>query len=81
MVLNCKVPESINGRLIVSFSVKKDGSFSYLGLTEQLPKPVRDEVLRALNASPKWQKQHHASVQTLYLTFKHGKIMPYGGKI
>jgi len=77
LVKNCPVPDSINGRLIASFRVKKDGSFSHIGLTEQLPKPVRDEVLRAIKASPKWQKQGHASAQTLYLTFKKGKIMSY----
>jgi hypothetical protein len=80
LVLNCHVPDSINGRLIASFRVKKDGSFSHIGLTEQLPKPVRDEVLRAIKTSPKWQKQGPASTQTLHLTFKNGKIMPYGSK-
>ncbi|NQX37780.1 hypothetical protein SAMN05421820_103220 [Pedobacter steynii] len=80
LVMNCKVPESTNGRLIASFSVKKDGSFSQIRLTEQLPKPVREEVLRAIKASPKWQQQGHVSAQTLHLTFKHGKIVPYGNK-
>lgn len=80
LVLNCKMPESINGRLIVSFRVNKDGRFSHIGLTEQLPKPVRDEVLRGIKASPKWQKQGRGSAQILHLTFKNGKIMPYGSK-
>ncbi|WP_342328521.1 hypothetical protein [Pedobacter sp. FW305-3-2-15-E-R2A2] len=80
LVLNCKVPKSINGRLIASFRVNKDGSFSHIGLTEQLPKPVRNEVLRAIKASPKWQKQSRGSTQTLQLTFKNGKIIPYRSK-
>ncbi|RQO70229.1 hypothetical protein DBR43_19565 [Pedobacter sp. KBW06] len=80
LVLNCKVPESINGRLIASFRVSKDGSLNHIGLTEQLPKAVRDEVLRAIKASPKWKKQSHASGQTLQLTFKRGQIVPHRNK-
>lgn len=80
LVKNCQVPDSINGRLIASFRVKKDGSFSRIGLTEQLPKPVRDEVLRAIKASPKWKKKGSVLPYTLQLTFKNGKIMPYGSK-
>lgn len=80
LVKNCQVPDSINGRLIASFNIRKNGSFSHIGLSEQLPKTVRDEVLRAIKASPKWKKKEYVSPYTLQLTFKNGKIMPYGSK-
>jgi hypothetical protein len=44
------------GRVIVRFVVEKDGSLTHLSLQEELPKcqPCNEEVLRAVNAMPKW---------------------------
>lgn len=75
-----KVPASTNGRMIVSFSIRNNGSLSKIALTEQLPKAVRDEVLKAIKTAHKWnvQKKNDTSRYTMHLTFKNGKILPYG---
>lgn len=80
LVKNCKVPATANGRLIASFGINKNGIISNISLTEQLPAPVRMEVLRAIKTAPKWKGKNYtaASSYTLHLTFKKGKIMPYG---
>jgi len=79
MVRKCKVPTSANGWLVASFIVKKDGSLTNLATSNQLSKAVREEVLKVLKKAPKWDRSkiEYEQPNSLYLTFKDGKIMPY----
>ncbi|QNK61632.1 hypothetical protein H7F33_13830 [Pedobacter sp. PAMC26386] len=79
LVQNCKVPNSINGRLIISFTVKKDGSLANLALSNQLSELTRREVMRVLKNAPNWEKKNreYNYPYSLSLTFKDGKLAPY----
>ena len=78
LVQNCIVPASANGRLIVSFKLKKDGSLTELAVSNHLSSQVRQEVLRVLKTAPKWKKtnREYSSPYSLDLTFKNGKLEP-----
>lgn len=79
LIENCIVPASTNGMLIISFTVKKDGYLTKFALSDHLPIPVREEVLKVIKKAPKWKKPTNESGydHTLYLTFSNGKILPY----
>ncbi|MGY0041117.1 hypothetical protein [Pedobacter sp. NJ-S-72] len=78
LIKNCIVPASANGRLIVSFKLKKDGSLTELAVSNHLSSQVRQEVLRVLKTAPKWKKinSEYNSPYSLDLTFKNGKLEP-----
>lgn len=82
MVRKCRVPTSVNGWLVASFTVNKNGSLTNFSTSSQLPKAVREEVLKVLKKAPKWDrtKIEYEQSHSLYLTFKDGKIMPYLNK-
>ena len=57
---NIKYPEScrrdsIQGRVIISFVVEKDGSISGVKITKSLSPECDKEALRVLNMMPHWQ--------------------------
>lgn len=78
MVKKCKVPTSVNGRLMASFTVGKDGNLKDLAISNHLGENVREEVLSILKNAPKWKKadESYGRPYALSLTFKNGKVAP-----
>lgn len=76
-----KIPASVKGKLIVTFSLKKNGSIENLAASNHLSKAVRDEVLRVIRQVPasklisKDEPKQTAGSHTLYFTFEKGKML------
>lgn len=79
MVKKCKVLTSVDGRVMASFTIDKDGALKNLAVSNHLGENVRAEVLNVLKNAPKWKNadEFHGYPYSLYLTFKNGKIVPY----
>jgi hypothetical protein len=70
---------SVNGRLLVSFTVSKQGALQQIAISSHLENQVRAEVLRILKSAPKWKdiNGYNPYPLSLSLNFKNGKITPY----
>lgn len=81
LVKNCKAPASVNGRVMASFTVGKNGVLENLAVSSHLGEKVRAEVLRVLKAEPRWKnaEEYYAHPYSLYLDFKKGKISAHPG--
>lgn len=79
VVKKCKVPASVNGRLMASFTIGKNGSLQNLAVSNHLGQKVRAEVLKVLKTAAKWKNaaELYARPYSLYMDFKNGKIRPY----
>lgn len=77
-----KVPATVNGGLIASFTVAKDGSLTNIAVSEQLTPEVRTAVAKVLKTAPRGKDTQliPGYPYSLFLTFKNGKIMPYPTK-
>lgn len=78
VVKKCKVPASVNGRVMASFTIGKNGSLQNLAVSNHLGEKVREEVLKVLRTAPKWKNagEFYANPYSLYMDFKNGKIRP-----
>ena len=66
---NMRYPdEDVQGRVIVSFMVEKDGSISDVKVVKSLSEGADKEALRLINSMPKWHpgKQLGTPVNTKY---------------
>jgi hypothetical protein len=79
LVKQCKIPASVNGRIVASFILGRNGVLEHLAVSNHLGAEVRTEVLRALKAAPKWKnaEDFYGNPYSLNLDFKNGKINPY----
>lgn len=81
---HCSVPDTTNGRVLVSFQLKKDGTVNNIAVSEQLSEPVRMEVLRVLNKALKSKRFNQYPNQdylnAFSLNFINGKIKPFNIK-
>ncbi|WP_146186466.1 hypothetical protein [Pedobacter sp. HMWF019] len=81
LIKNCKVPASAQGRLILTFNLKQDGTIDRLAVNDHLPKTVSDEVLKVIRKAPiarmvkKEVLKQSARPHTLHLTFERGKML------
>jgi len=81
LIKNCKVPTSAQGRLIVTFNLKQDGTIDRLAVNDHLPNTVSDEVLKVIRKAPiarmvkKEVLKQSARQHTLHLTFEKGKML------
>lgn len=78
---HAKIPTSAQGKLIVTFNLRKNGSIEHLAASNHLSKAVRDEVLRVIRQVPvsklisKDKLPQTADSHTLYFTFEKGKML------
>ena len=78
---NCKIPTSAQGRLIVTFNLKQDGTIDRLAVNDHLSRTISDEVLKVIKQAPitrlvkKDVLKQSARLHTLHLTFERGKIL------
>ncbi|WP_316812151.1 hypothetical protein [Pedobacter heparinus] len=79
VVKKCRVPASVNGRVMASFTVGKNGALQNLAVSNHLGQKVREEVLNVLKTAAKWKNadELYAHPYSLYIDFKNGKIRPY----
>lgn len=81
LIKNCKIPATAQGRLIVTFNLKQDGTIDHLAVNDHLPRTVSDEVLRVIRKAPiarlvkKEVLKQSARLHTLHLTFEKGKML------
>lgn len=78
---NCKIPISAQGRLIVTFNLKQDGTIDRLAVNDHLSRTISDEVLKVIKQAPitrlvkKDVLKQSARLHTLHLTFERGKML------
>lgn len=79
VVKNYKGQAAVNGRLIASFTIGKDGMLQNIAVSNHLDVSVRNEVLRVLKKAPKWKdiNGYNPYPLNLSLNFKNGKITPF----
>lgn len=76
-----KIPASAQGRLVVTFNLKKDGTIDHLAANTHLSSAVREEVLRLIKRAPiaklvqKEELKRRAMSHTLYFTFEKGTML------
>lgn len=76
-----KIPTSAQGRLVVTFNLKKDGTIDHLAANTHLSNGVREEVLKLIKRAPiaklvqKDELKRRAMSHTLYFTFEKGTML------